>query len=144
MNALSLLKSRTFLSICLFLSFGFSLTAATLPVQPADLGGWEKLGQRKVNYKVDRDEIFVTAKDGRFTKVKIHVKHAPINMRKMVVHFGNGETQNVQLRNKIPAGGESRVIDLKGGKRVIKKVVFWYDTKNYGPKRAILELHGRH
>lgn len=107
-------------------------------------GGWEKLGSKKVNFGLDRDEIIVTARDGRFTKLKIKVKKGGINMHKMVVHFGDGGTQNVAMRNNIGRGGESRVIDLQGGKRVIKKVVFWYDTKNLSARRAKIELWGRH
>ena len=51
-------------------------------------------------------------------------------MHKLVVHYGNGETENIEPRNNFSAGSESRVIDLPGNKRVIQKIVFWYDTKN--------------
>lgn len=106
---------------------------------------WEKLGQRKVNYKIDRDEIMVNARDGRFTAVKLKVRKGAVNMHKMTIHFGDGSKQQVNLKNKIPAGGETRVINLKGKqKRVIRKVVFWYDTKNLANNRATVELWGRH
>jgi hypothetical protein len=106
---------------------------------------WEKLGQRKVNYKIDRDEIMVTARDGRFSAIKLKVKKGAVNMHKMTIHFGDGTIQQVNLKNRIPAGGETRVIDLKGNKkRVIRKVVFWYDTRNLANKKAVVELWGRH
>lgn len=47
----------------------------------------------------------------------------------MVVHFGNGDDQKVELRATIPAGGESRVIDVKGRNRVIRSIEFWYDAR---------------
>ena len=53
-------------------------------------------------------------------------------MHKLVVHYGNGETENIELRNNFSAGSESRVIDL----RVIQKIVFWYDTKNLARRNA--------
>ena len=105
---------------------------------------WEILGVRKVNFGVDRDEILVTASEGSFTAMKFKVKGAPINMRKMAVHYGNGEVDEIDLRFDIPAGGESRIIDLNGRERIVKKVVFWYDTKNRANHRATLELWGRH
>ncbi len=105
---------------------------------------WEKLGERKVNYGLDRDEILVTAREGRFTALKFAVQKSGINMHKMVVHYGNGDTQEIELREEIPAGGESRVINLEGNRRIIRKVVFWYDTKNFADKRADLALWGRH
>ncbi len=105
---------------------------------------WEKLGQRKVNYSVDRDEIFVTAREGRFKALKFIVRKAPINMHKLVIHFANGSKKEVDLRENIPAGGSSRVIDLPGNKRIIKKVVFVYDTKNRASQKAVVELWARH
>ena len=57
-------------------------------------------------------------------------------MHKLVVHYGNGETENIELRNNFSAGSESRVIDLRGNKRVIQKIVFWYDTKNLARRNA--------
>lgn len=138
---------KTLLLLTLVLVFGQSQANA---IQPRNLEGinaprWENLGQRKVNYSLDRDEIMVTARDGRFSAVKLKVRKGAINMHKMTIHFGDGTKQQVNLRNKIPAGGETRVVNLKGNKkRVIRKVVFWYDTKNLANKRATVELWGRH
>ncbi|MFN4255720.1 MAG: hypothetical protein ACK4Q5_12015 [Saprospiraceae bacterium] len=109
-----------------------------------DRAGWERLGARRVNYGLDRDEIFVTAKDGIFTALKIKVKRGGINMHRLVVHYGNGQTDEIELRNNFAPGSESRVLDLVGNKRIIQKVVFWYDTKNIARRRAVVELWGRH
>ena len=137
---------KTHFSLLLTLLFAFSLHAApSLVFDAAEQGPrWEKLGTRKVKYAIDRDEILVTRMEGRFTAIKIKVKGAPIDMMKCTIHFGNGQSQDVALRNTIPAGGETRVIDIAGGARVIKSVVFWYDTKNRARKRATVELWGRH
>lgn len=105
---------------------------------------WENLGQRKVNFNVDRDQIVVTAKDGLFNAIKLKVKRGPIKMYRCVVHFGNGQKQEIDLRVNIPRGGETRVIDLNGGRRVIKKVVFWYESKPRAKVRAVVSLWGRH
>ena len=105
---------------------------------------WEKLGERNVNFRVDRDEIFVTAAEGRFTALKIKVRKGAINLHKMVVHFGDGSEQEVETRDEIAAGGESRVINLEGNRRIITKVVFVYDTKNFADSKAEVELWGRH
>lgn len=119
------------------------MSQAASPAEMARPPRWEQLGMKKVNYRVDYDEIRITASEGGFTAVKLRVLQAPINMRRMVIHFGNGETQEVILKNNFPRGGESRVIDLKGGKRIIKKVVFWYDSKNLARNRATIQLWGR-
>ncbi|MBK9735041.1 MAG: hypothetical protein IPO92_08775 [Saprospiraceae bacterium] len=62
----------------------------------------------------------------------------------MVVHYGNGDKQDINIREDIQKGGESRVIDLEGVRRVITKVDFWYDTKGLINDKAIVELWGRH
>lgn len=105
---------------------------------------WELLGSRKVNFALDRDEITVTRAEGVFTALQIKVKNGPINMHQMVVHYGNGETQEIALKENFRAGSESRVIDLPGNRRVIRKVVFVYDTKNFADSKAEVELWGRH
>ena len=137
---------KTPMSLLFSLLFAFTLSAAPSTVlESLDQGPrWEKLGARKVKYTIDRDEILVTRMDGMFTAIKIKVLKAPIDMMKCTIHFGNGQTQEVAMRNTIRAGGETRVIDIPGGARVIKKVVFWYDTKNAARRRATVELWGRH
>ena len=124
---------------------GFFTLACTTPYPAASHSHrWEKLGQRTVNYHLDRDEIPVTLRDGRFTALKLVVRKAPVHLHRVVVHFGNGEHMEISVRKRIPAGGQTRVIDLPGGKRVIRKVVFWYDTKGLPRGKAVVELWGRH
>jgi hypothetical protein len=141
------MKTNSIKSFRTLFVFLFAL-ALTIPTQAEEISlappKWEKLGQRKVNRAVDKDEIFVTAREGRFSKVKLVVKKSAINMHKMVIHYANGGKQDINLRNNIPAGGSTRVIDINGGKRIIKKVVFWYDTKGLINNKAVVELWGRH
>ena len=108
------------------------------------VGDWERLGSRKVNYSADRDEILVTAREGRFNKLKLKFRDARLNMKRLVVHYGNGDKQEFNLKNTFRAGQESRVLDLRGGNRVIRKVVLRYDTKNLARKRATVEVWARH
>lgn len=105
---------------------------------------WDLLGTRTVDFGLDHDEIAVTGWEGKFDAIKLKVLRAPLNMHKVVVHFANGGTQDVELKNNFKAGGESRVIDLTGDDRVIRKVSFWYDTKNKANKKAVIQLWGKH
>ena len=115
----------------------------SLASTPDVFGKWVKLGQRTVNHGLDRDEISVTVKEGVFDKIKLKVKRRKVTFRDLKVHFGSGDVQDVSLRRAIPAGGETRSIELSGqGRRVIKKVVFWYNTKRVRGKRAVVELWG--
>jgi hypothetical protein len=105
---------------------------------------WERLGSRKVNYGLDKDAIAVGAHEGGYTKLKVVVKGGAINMHKMIVHYGNGTKENIALRHNFSKRSASRIIDLKGGKRIIKKITFFYDTKNLARSRATVHVFGRH
>lgn len=124
--------------------FAMSFQTSTVTTVAETSRPWELLGVKKVNYGLDRDEIDVTAQEGFFTGLKIKVKRSPINMHKLAVHFGNGEVQEIELRENFRAGGESRILDLPGNKRVIRKVVIWYDTKNLARGKGLVEVWGRH
>lgn len=103
---------------------------------------WVLLGERTVSNKIDRDTIPVTIARGSFRSIQFRVKDQAIQMLRLVVHYGNGNPDKIETRSLIPAGGRSRIIDLKGGDRVIKKIDFWYETKSLGNKRALVRVYG--
>lgn len=118
----------------------FPANNLSIVVQPK----WELLGTKAVKFNLDRDEILVGANDGLFKSIQIRVKRSGINMHKCVVVYGDGTEQALDLKEEFKAGSESRVIDLEGNKRVIKKIIMWYDTKNYRNRQALVEVWGRH
>lgn len=105
---------------------------------------WERLGSRKVNFGLDRDTIGVGAHEGAFTKLKVQVTGGALNMHRMVVNFKNGQKKEIELKHNFTRGSGTRVIDLPGNKRIIKNIVFIYDTKNRANKRATVHVFGRH
>ena len=103
---------------------------------------WVLLGERTVTDRLDHDTIVVTAERGEFSAVKVMVKKHAIDFHRFVVHYGNGEDQDVEVRHTIPAGGSSRTVDLAGGRRVIKSIDFWYDARTLGGKKAVVRVLG--
>ncbi len=62
----------------------------------------------------------------------------------MVVHYGNGASEEVEVRDPIPAGGQTRAIHLRGDERVINSVDFYYGKANWRPGvRPRVSLYGR-
>jgi hypothetical protein len=49
----------------------------------------ELLGQREVDFRADRDVIEVGRAEGRFRKLRVVVRGAPIQLRDMQVIFGD-------------------------------------------------------
>jgi hypothetical protein len=105
---------------------------------------WELLGQRIVNFRIDRDEIHAGAVEGTFNALRIVVRRGSLNMHKVLIHYGNGDVQEVELRYNFARGSESRIIDLPGNQRIIRKIVFYYDTDNRARAKAVVEVFGRH
>lgn len=105
---------------------------------------WELLGERLVDHGLDRDVIPVTVTEGTFRKIKLAIRSRKIELLDLKIYFGNGDVQDVSVRRIIQAGGETRVIDIEGTNRVIRKVTFWYKTIGKAPGRATIRLWGKH
>ena len=109
--------------------------------QPHD---WVKLGTRIVNMHADHDEIPVTVFDGVFTKVRLKVMKAPLHLLNMNIIFGDGQHKNVVFNRNFQPGEFTRVIDLPGNKRIIKKVNLNYKSVPTAKGRAVVTLFGKH
>lgn len=121
----------------------FSLLAIA-SITYAQPGNWDKLGTRKVTFKQDYDEIVVTAREGTFRSLKLMVEDGPVEVDHIVVHYRKGRPEELNVRENIPAGGETRVLDLRGTNRVIRRVVFYYKSSNPDGRRATVTLYGKH
>lgn len=117
--------------------------ALCLPALPAPAEKWVFLGQRHVNDKAERDTVEVTASEGTFEAIKLRVQRHAVRFYRVTVIYGAGTSDDLELRDVIPAGGESRVLDLRGGNRVIKRIEFAYEAKTLGRKGAVVEVYGR-
>ena len=107
-------------------------------------GRWEFLGQRAVNFGLDHDVIPVTWREGSFNAIRIDVRRGALNMHRCIVFFENGGRQEIELRHNFGRGSDSRIIDLVGNNRLIERIEFWYDTKNFARMRADVLVFGRH
>ena len=87
---------------------------------------WDKLGERWVNGRGDRDVIHVGRRDGRFRRIQVVVEHSSLEMFDIVVVFGDGSAFSPPSRMVFGPGATTRVIDLPGGARVIRRVEFRY------------------
>ena len=104
---------------------------------------WSHLGDKHVDGNSDHDKISLGSSEGTFRQLQIRVDDAAVNFNRVVVHFGNGADEEMQFREVINAGGSTRPLNLRGRRRVIKSVEFWYEKANYGSKRPTVRLYGR-
>ena len=121
---------------------GLALIACAASAQADE---WVLLGERKVNLSAERDVIPVNASK-TYSKIRLKVVGAPINLLDLEVHFKKGAKQDVSVRSKIAAGAFTRAIDLKGPARHITKITLVYRTKLRGPRKALratVKLYGK-
>ncbi len=111
--------------------------------KPGLPGSWQLIGTTQAGHTADHDAIIVKGPFDDFRKIKFKVTDAPLEMHRMVVTYDNGVPDKIDVREKIKKGGESRVIDLRGaGKRSIRKIEFWYETKGLLNGKADVSVFG--
>ena len=130
---MKLLKPLLFVSAIVLLSFTTKDNATQQ---------WVLIGEKKVSFLIDHDVIQATGNDN-YSRLKVKVKDGPVHIIDMDVHFDNGDKFDVALKQRISKGGESRVIDLPGGSRNVKKIEFWYETKGFRKGRGTVQVWGQ-
>ncbi len=102
-----------------------------------DVGGWVKLGSRIVQGKTDKDTIPVSKAQGNFSKLMFVVEGSELEMHDVNVTFGNGQNWDPKVRHFFRERSATRVIDLPGAQRFIKKIDFLYGNLPGGGKSTI-------
>lgn len=105
--------------------------------------GWEHLGTRQVDFGADRDVIDCTG-EGRFTAFQVEVEDGDLEMFDIVVTFGNGDKESPKIRLMFDDSTRTRVIDLPGNKRFVKRIAFMYKSiRATRDGKAVINLYGK-
>lgn len=128
---------------CMITANGNSQTVISAP-RAGMPGEWRYLGTVNARFTADHDAIVVQGPYDFFRRIKFKVTGAPINLMRLIVTYDDGGLpEKIDTRCSIPAGGESRVIDLAGNRRKIRSIEFWYDTKGVLQGRANVSVVGQ-
>jgi len=135
----NILKITTAILVTLVLS-----SFQTTPNENTDsVSPWDKLGVRKVSKGADHDVLMVTAREGSFRKLKFKVTNSRVYVHTVKVVFGNGSHELITV-NKNFHPGDTSILDLPGGNRIIHKIVFNYHTKFFALGKAKIHVWGKH
>ena len=104
----------------------------------ADLGGWVKLGTQAVSPGVDYDELSITESDETFNHLKFKVTKAPVYIWKVYIIYSDDTSEGHVIKRHFKKGDASRILDLVGYERKIKKIIFNYTRRNTGKKQSEL------
>jgi hypothetical protein len=122
-------------------AIGFVLVLALCTCLNAQTGHWEYLGDAHVDGAQDHDSIKVGRAAGAYRAIQLCISGGAINFERVIVRYGNGEKEEIPIRAHIPDGGQTRVIDLPGHRRIIKSLDLWYG-KDRWEKRPKVSLYG--
>ena len=121
---------------------GLALTS--LPaIGTAAEGDWVLLGSRKVRWITDHDMIRVGMAEARFDHIAFVATGNGIFLRDLDVVYSSGANDHIVTRFHLPRDTPSRVIDLRGGERHIRRVEFRYGRPVDFDGPATVRLYGR-
>jgi HSP20 family molecular chaperone IbpA len=89
--------------------------------------GWEHLGSRVVDFGGDHDVIDCRG-EGKFGSFQIEVENGDLEMFNIKVTFMNGDTVSPPSKLYFDENTRTRLIDLPGKDRAIKRIEFWYKS----------------
>ena len=113
---------------------------ALAPLQ-AYAASWVTLGTRSVSLFRDHDTIRVGMTSGLFRKIRMSVTGNAVFMQDLHVTFANGSGADIPVRFLFLPGTASRVIDLPGAARLIRRIDMTYRRVPLGGN-AVVKVQG--
>jgi hypothetical protein len=102
----------------------------------------ELLGQFEVDFKADRDVLEVARDVGRFQKIRIVVRGAPVQLHDMKVTFADDSVFDPPSRDRILQEDSAYDFDLPGERRMIKRITFLYRSVDRREGKATVLVYG--
>ncbi|MBN8478189.1 MAG: DUF2541 family protein [Burkholderiales bacterium] len=131
------------LAVAMLFTAGYACAQQVARPAPGAPGQWRLIGQTHARHTADHDTIVVQGPYDNFRRIKFKVTDSPLRMHRVVVTYDNGATDSLDVRHHIPRGGETRAIDLRGaGKRSLRRIDFWYDTRGILNGQATVVVYG--
>ncbi len=103
---------------------------------------WKVMGDAEIKKKSGSATIEVGSAEGLAKRIKFEVRGTDVEFKKVTVTYENGDPEEVDIRDTVRRGGKTRAIDLKGGNRVIKKVLIAFKTDKDADRDARIVLMG--
>ena len=93
---------------------------------------WDFLGCTQVDAGHDHGRIQIVRRDRLFRTIQLRVSGEAMFFDRVVMHFGNGTSQELIVSERISPGGKDYVIDLPGERRTLESVELWYYKEPWG------------
>jgi hypothetical protein len=93
---------------------------------------WDFLGYTQVDAGHDHGRIQIVRRDRLFRTIQLRFSGEAMFLDRIVMHFGNGSSQELTVSERISPGGKDYVIDLPGERRALESVELWYYKEFWG------------
>jgi hypothetical protein len=111
-----------------------------MPVPPVfDSKGWTMLGEQSVDGRRDKDTIKVSKYAGQFDQLTMVVLDSDLDLKDFVIKFGDNDKEkwSPSFKQVFKEGSRTRVIDLPGKDRIIRKIELAYANIAGGGKAKV-------
>ena len=110
---------------------------------PASAQGrnWQTIGERSIEYGIDRDKIELRG-NARHRQVRICAVRRDFKLLDADVNFANGGEQDISESRTIRAGTCTRAVDRRGDRRDITSVKLFYSRFNRG-RAPLIRIQAR-
>lgn len=113
--------------------------ASTIPL-PVRGQAWDFMGDAQINSTRDHEKIQVTRRNAFFQAIQLRVSGDAVFFDHLVVHFGDGTSEEMAVQGRIWPGGKNRIIGLSG-ERSVESVELWYYKEPWEHKPRVI-LYG--
>jgi hypothetical protein len=83
----------------------------------------------------EREVINVGGRDGEFRGFRFEVRQSDVEVLDLRIVYGNGQTEDVRIRQSFRAGSSSRVIELGSPRRALRQIIVNFVPR--GPARIV-------
>jgi len=106
-------------------------------------GGYEVLESKILDTKDDVVTLRVEGNKGPVSSIRLRAWVQQVNVRRAEIVFGNGDRQEVRLRDRLEPGQATDPINVDGRTRNIKSVVLTLRPQRGEAERARIDLLGK-
>jgi|SRR5215469_7860148 len=102
---------------------------------------WNFLGYTKVDRNRDHGRIEVPRRDQLFRTIQLRITGNAIFFDRLVIHFGNGTSQELAVGGRISPEGKEYVVEFPGDGRTLESLEFWYYREHWDHSPSV-SLYG--
>lgn len=99
---------------------------ASMIPSPARGQVWDFMGDAQIHSTRDHEKIQVTRRNALFQSIQLRVSGDAVFFDHLVLHFGDGTSEEMVVEGRIWPGGKNRLISFSGERRAVESVELWY------------------